>query len=232
MGCSHGAHIDPVARESVIDFRNSFEPDLFIHAGDFVDMEAFMGKGMGDGEPVIPDFQAGLDFLMDARFDVVLCGNHEDRLWRLEESSNEVVAACAHMLKDKIIKTCEILDAELIPYTGVYQKYLFSNALVTHGTVYNENACRDMAEMYNEANVIIFAHTHKVGVSKGRRSDGPTAYNVGTLTRIGSMPYAKTRRATMAWSQGIVYGEYTDNVCLPQIYEHPHSMIGEPWRIL
>ena len=231
VGCSHGHHIDPIARQSVLDFKKSYEPDLFIHAGDFIDMEAFMGGGSGEGDPVAPDFQAGIDFLMDGMFDVVLCGNHEDRLWRLEHSSNEVVAECARMLKDKIVKTCDIIDAELIPYTGVFQKYRFSNALVTHGTIYNENASRDMAEMYNEANVIIYAHTHKVGFAKGRRSDCPSAYCVGTLTQRGAMAYAKNRRATMAWSQGIVYGEYNDEICLPQIYEHPQALQGKPWKI-
>lgn len=231
VGCSHGHHIDPVARKSVIDFRNSYEPDLFIHAGDFIDMEAFMGNGSGEGDPVAPDFQAGLDFIMDGRFDVVLCGNHEDRLWKLEYSKNEIVAECARLLKGKIEKTCEILDAELIPYTGVFQKYRFSNVLVTHGTIYNENSCRDMAEMYNEAQNIIFAHTHKVGFAKGRRSDNPSAYSVGTLTRREAMKYAKNRRSTMAWSQGIVFGEYNDEIALPQVYEHPVSLLGQPWKI-
>ena len=231
VGCSHGHHIDPVARQSVLDFKKDFEPDLFIHAGDFIDMEAFMGGGSGDGEPIAPDFKAGTDFLLDGGFNVVLCGNHEDRLWRLEHSPNEVVSECARMLKSSIKMTCDMINAELIPYDGVFQKYRFSNALVTHGTIYNENACRDMAEMYNEANVVIFAHTHKVGFAKGRRSDNPSAYNVGTLTKKGCMGYAKNRRSTMAWSQGIVYGEYTDEICLPQLYEHPAALLGQPWKI-
>lgn len=231
VGCSHGTAIDPVAAKAVLKFKKDFKPNLFIHAGDFIDAEAFMGNGKGDGESIAPDIQAGLEFLEEGQFNVVLNGNHEDRIWRLVHSKNEIVAECSMYLKNKILKTCKGLKAKHLEYSGIEQKYLFSNALVTHGTIYNENSCRDMAEMYNEANVVIFAHTHKAGFAKGRRSDNPSGYCVGTLARKGALEYAKTRRSTLAWSQAIVYGEYSDDICIPHIYVHPQQLDGQPWLI-
>jgi len=42
---------------------------------------------------------------------------------------------------------CLKLHAQLIPYSGVWQVYPLANYTFTHGTIYNENSARDMAEM-------------------------------------------------------------------------------------
>jgi hypothetical protein len=236
VGCSHGNHIDPVAKDSVIDFAKSFKPHKFIHLGDFLDMEAFMGGGNGQGEPVAPDIEAGLQFLEEANFNVILGGNHEARLWELQHSNNEIVAECSTRIIKDIEGTAKKLNAELIPYTGIFQEYRLGDGLFTHGTIYNENCCRDMAEMYckNGVRVTMFAHWHRVGYAKGRRDDNPTGICVGTLTKRGTscnMSYSHRRRSSMAWSQGIVYGEYSEDTIIPFVYEHPMALMGQKWRI-
>lgn len=37
------------------------------------------------------------------------------------------------------------------------------------------------------------------------------------------MDYANTRRATFAWSQGMVFGYYTDEKLIPWVHEQPHD---------
>jgi len=44
----------------------------------------------------------------------------------------------------------------------------------------------------------------------GRIVGALMGYSVGTLADIPAMGYAKARRATSAWSGGIVCGEYRD----------------------
>ena len=62
VSCSHGHHIDPVARASVLKFMGDFCKGAGakrIHLGDFVDVEALMGNGAGQGEALAPDIAGG-----------------------------------------------------------------------------------------------------------------------------------------------------------------------------
>jgi hypothetical protein len=93
--------------------------------------------------------------------------------------------------------------------------------------MYNEMAIRDHAETFGNT---VLAHLHRAGSATGRRSDHPTAYCVGTLANIPSMAYANTRRSTLAWQHGLVYGEYNDERC------HCWLSSGDPqtpggWRL-
>jgi len=236
VSCSHGPYIDPVAKESVIKFIKDFDPHLVTHLGDFTDLSPMMGGGNGHGDPLEPDIEQGLAFLEELKHKnlVILEGNHETRLRRLSHSSNEIVSECARLLLEQIENKAKKLKAEYIPYTGVWQGHRIGNALQTHGSIFNENACRDMAEMYckDGVSMVIFGHTHAPGIAMGRRDDNPIGINVGTLTRRACMDYANARRKTFSWGQAICYGEYSDTVCMPNLYIHPASVGSEPWRIL
>lgn len=239
VGCSHGHLADPIALDSVTAFVRAFKPDVFEHLGDFTDLSPMMGGGAGQGDPMGPDIDAGLEFLERIHAAakgiklVVHEGNHEARLRRLAQSSNEVVAECARLLLDKIEAAARRLRSEYIPYKGIWSGHRLGNALLTHGTIFNENACRDMAEMYckDGVSIVVSAHTHCPGMAVGRRDDMPLGINVGTLTRRACMDYANTRRKTLSWGQAIVYGEFCDDLLIPTLYVHPLSLIGQPWRI-
>ena len=229
VGCSHGIHADPKAISAVLKFRESYKPDTCVHLGDFCDTAAFRSgaKGTGDeSEPVQPDIDGGLDFLEKLRPTLVFAGNHEDRLYRLATSSNAIIAHCSQAVLDEISRTCKKLRAELVPWTGIEQGRMLGGYRFMHGVFYSENAIRDHAEAYGN---VVHAHTHRAGVSKGRRSDNPTGYCVGTLTRRASMDYAKGRRSTMAWSAGFLWGEYTDDAAVFWLHEQP-SNVAE-WRL-
>lgn len=225
LGCSHGNFADPIALEAVLKFRESYKPHEVIHLGDFTDMSAFMGGKDGNGDPVKPDLDGGLDFLEKLRPTVVLCGNHEARLYRDRFSHNEIRAYASEAVIETIETTCLKLHATLIPYNGVWQCWKLGNFMFTHGTVYNENSARDMAEMYGN---VIFAHTHKASQQVGRRIDAPLGISVGTLTKKGAMEYANTRRSTLAWSQAFVYGEYCETSAHPILHIHDG---GEQWKL-
>ena len=234
VSCSHGHHIDPVARASVVKFMRSFcrgKGAKRIHLGDFIDMEAFMSNGKGDGEPVAPDVEQGLEFLKEGAFNVILNGNHEDRLWKLTKSPNETVAELAERIKQDIEEVAQDLGAEHVPYTGVFQKYELGSGMFTHGSIYNENACRDMAEMYSEYDVVHFGHTHSPGLALARTNRRTIGMNVGTCETLRLNNYSKTRRKTLSWGQAIAYGEYCDDGIMSTLYVHPLELTGEPWRL-
>lgn len=238
VSCSHGHLIDPLASKAVVDFVKAFKPHRFDHLGDFTDLSPMMGGGAGQGDPLAPDVEEGLAFIemLKAFKDLELVlheGNHEARLRRLAQSTNEVVAECARLLLLQIEQCAKKLKAKYLPYKGIWSGDRVGNALLTHGSIYNENACRDMAEMYCKGgvSVVIFGHTHAPGMAMGRRDDNPIGINVGTLTRRACMDYANSRRKTLSWGQAIVYGEYCDDLLVPTLYVHPLELVGQPWRV-
>ena len=228
VGCSHGIHADPAALEAVVRFRQSFQPHTVVHLGDFVDTTAFRSgaKGTADeGSPVDADIDSGLEFLSRLRPTMVLCGNHEQRLWRAMASPSAIVSHCAETVVRGIEAHCRKLRASLRTYTGIWQGEQLGGYRLMHGVFFSENATRDHAEAYGN---VIHAHTHRAAVAKGRRSDNPTGYCVGTLTTASNMDYAAIRRATLSWSQGFVWGEYTDDQA--QLWLH-ENQTGKAWHL-
>ena len=126
VSCSHGHLMDPAAGKAVTDFIKAFEPHRFDHAGDYTDLSPMMGNGAGQGDPLGPDVEDGLAFLeqLKAYKDLELVvhdGNHEARLRRLAQSSNQVIAECARLLLVQIQQHCLKLKAKQIPYEGIWQ---------------------------------------------------------------------------------------------------------------
>ncbi len=236
VGCSHGKYICPKARKAVLKFKQNFNPSLTLHLGDFTDTTAFRSGARGidadSAEPVAPDIDGGMQFLREYGADVVICGNHEARPYALRNSPNAVIAYAAQKAVEHIEEGCKKMKARLIPYDGIYQKYLFGDILATHGTFYNEMACRDMAEAYGGK--VLFSHTHKAGQASGRTMKSSRAFNCGTLTRRRAMTYANNRRSTMAWSMGIIAGEYREGTKPDSaiwLFEGPSENNDTDWRL-
>jgi len=232
VGCSHGPFIDPVAKEAVVRFRKNWirpgKGDKVRHLGDFTDLSALMTKARnnGDGDPIKPDIDAGLSFLEELKVTDIDEGNHEARLRHLLNSKNEILAWASNELLNAIEAKARKLRATYVPYNGVFQRTRIGNFDWMHGTMYGEQATRDHAEAYGN---VVHAHTHRAALAKGRRSDNPTGFCVGTLTRMGAMEYANTRRATLSWSQGFVWGEYCDDLCVLWLHEQPST--STEWRL-
>lgn len=224
VSCSHGPLIDRDARAAVLTFIDRWKPETRIHLGDFCDMTAFRSGAHGtkdESEPIGADVDEGLGFLAAMRATHVFFGNHEDRLVRLSHHYNAIVAECAQGVLERIETRCKLLKADQITRYSITENAsyrLIGGYRFMHGWIYNENAPRDHAESVGNC---VFGHTHRAGVAKGRRLDNPTGFCVGTLTRIANMDYAKTRRSTLAWTQGFVWGEYCSNQAQLWLHENP-----------
>jgi len=234
VSCSHAKYCDKEALDAVLKFQSDFKPHTTIHLGDFVDLTALMAgaKGSSEAEPLIPDIDTGLMHLKMLKANIVLCGNHEDRAWRLQSSNNAVVAHAAYKIVEAIGECCKKLRAPLIPYDGVFQMFDIADIGFQHGVPFNEMAARDTAEAFcnSTRRKVVFGHSHKVSMQPGRNLIGGMGYNIGTLTKRSSMDYAKARRATLAWTQAFLWGEYCEE--LKQSCIHITSReSNQPWRL-
>jgi predicted phosphodiesterase len=246
VGCIHSTRACPVAVQSIVDFILRWKPGVVVVNGDLLDLEAFMGavKDKDGVEPVADDVDEGIRILNRI---AVACqevgahlvfneGNHEARLWRAVSGNNEMAAFAAFKIQSELRRVVEMAGGTYVEYRGIWTGYLLGdNCLITHGSVYNVNAPRDMATAYvhKGLSVVIFNHTHSPGWAIGNRDDAPMGLNAGHLQRRAHplASYADSRLKTFSWMPGCAYGEFSQNVCVPSLYVHPLGLEGQPWRL-
>jgi hypothetical protein len=223
IGCSHGSLVDQDAFEAVMKFCAGFKPTRRVHLGDVCDYAAFRGGARGtkdEAEAIGPDIRAGATLIKRFRPTDVLIGNHDDRVWKLSNHPNAVLAHAAMCSKREFLTACEKVKAKVVQHYDINRSWIMlGDTLCCHGWMYGENATRDHAEHFGKC---IHAHTHTPGTARGRRSDHAVAHCVGTLANIPALDYAKARRATARWAHGLVYGEYNEKEC------HSWLSAGEP----
>jgi predicted phosphodiesterase len=246
VGCIHSTRACPIAVQSIVDFILRWKPGVVVVNGDLLDLEAFMGsvKDRDGVEPVADDVDEGiriLNLIADACLAagshlVFNEGNHEARLWRAISSNNETAAFAAFRIQSDMKQVVRRAGGTYVEYRGIWTGYLLgSTLLVTHGSVFNVNAARDMATAYARGGIstVIFNHTHSPGWAIGNRDDSPMGINAGTLQRRASplASYADNRLKTFSWMPGCAYGEFADDVAVPSLYVHPLTLEGQPWRL-
>lgn len=235
VSCSHAKYVDKDAWATVLKFKQKFKPTITIHLGDFIDLSALLGNGVGsgsEGEEITPDIDTGLQHLRELRPNVVLAGNHEDRAFKLTYSKNAVTAYASHKIVNAIEETTAKIGARFIPYTGIKQKYTLADCAFTHGTEYGEQATKNMATRYTNGRTrkIIFGHTHKVSIATAPTDHGGTGYNIGCLVNPWSLEYAKARASTFAWTQAFLWGEYCEELNQSSLQITQRAQ-GELWRL-
>ena len=227
VSCSHARHVDKSAWSAMLKAKEAFDPAFTFHLGDFVDTTGWRSGARGGdlADDYRGDISTGLVHLDQLRPQLVLCGNHEARLWRELRNEDGRIAGLADELIGHMRKNITKQGAEFVEYNGVFQGRMLGDYLLTHGTIYNQMVCRDMAERYGN---VIFGHTHTAGIAQARSARPAQGVNIGTLTDVREMEYAHTRPQTFAWRQAWVYGEYTDDELIPQLHIHKHEPITFP----
>jgi predicted phosphodiesterase len=228
VGCSHGKHLSPTARAAVLEFKRRWKPEEVLHLGDWADTTCWRAGARGNSDetkPHQPDIDAGLDFLEQLGATVIILGNHEHRIWVAAQHYNAIVRELAEKTIAEIEKFAADHHARLLPYHPQRGVHCLGGTKFMHGIVYNENAVRDMAEMFGS---VVFGHTHRAGVARGRRDDNPLGICVGTLAQVENMDYAQFRKSTLSWSAGIAYGEHTDRKCVGWLHDNGQE---KEWRL-
>ena len=224
VSCSHAKMVDRSAWQAMLKAKESHDPHFTFHLGDFVDTTCWRsGASGGDlADDYRGDISTGLTHLDQLQPQLVLCGNHEARLWRELNNKDGKIAGLASELISHIRRAVIKGNAEFVEYDGILQGRMLGDFLLTHGTIYNQMACRDMAEMYGN---VIFGHTHTAAIQQARGMNQAMGVNVGTLTCKHAMEYAHCRRQTLAWRQAWVFGEYCDTKLMPNLHIHANEPI-------
>lgn len=209
IGCTHGEYIHPGFANAVLSFREAFKPHKTIHLGDAFDTQAFRSGAAGTADEthdLRPDIDDGKTFLRALAPDVFIEGNHEFRLTKMCSDPRTIVRECARSIRSDMYSVLGP-NCAFVNY-NTFDGYELGGYLWLHGIMFGQNYLRDSAETFGNC---VVAHAHVPGVASGRVRKCATAYGVGTGCRIEDMQYAATRRNTLAWAHGMIYGWYNDN---------------------
>ncbi len=228
--CSHGDFIDPEARDAILKFKKLWKPHTTLHLGDFVDLAALRKGAQADvnskdrARSISDDVDAGVAFLYELGPNHILFGNHEARVSELSSSPNALASRAAQSVLDELDQCARTLKAKLYPYT-VRSCVTLGDTKFLHGFLHNVAALRDTSEAFGCR--IVMGHIHRTGIERARTIAGASGYGCGML-RDFTPDYAATKRQTLAWSQGFVFGEYNEQHCTVNIVERYY---GQPWRL-
>jgi hypothetical protein len=231
IGCSHGSLADPDAIAAVLRFKEAYKPEVRIHLGDIMDFAAFRHGAPGTKDEAMqlgPDIEAGCNLIERYEPTHVLIGNHDERVFRLSEHHNAIIALAAAHARNEFLESCNRVHARVTDHYDINRSWIeLGDTKFIHGFMFNENAMRDHAEHFGRC---VIAHLHVAGSANGRRSDHATCFCVGTLANIPSMEYAKTRRSTARWSHALAYGEHSETHCHVELSQCEPGQ-AKNWRL-
>ena len=95
VSCTHAEHINKRSFDKALEFKKDFKPDYTFHLGDFLDTTAFRSGALGTSDGMASpelDLECGMFHITQLEPNLILCGNHEQRLWRFINSPNAIVA--------------------------------------------------------------------------------------------------------------------------------------------
>ena len=216
--CTHGSEADPRALDAILRLRDAWKPQFVAHLGDAIDARALRSGARKDSDSadhaadLADDLMQGLAFLRELRPNLYLWGNHEQRLVELAESPNAVLSYAAGSVMGRIEDEMAKIKCQIIPYAGVHKSGMFmlGDTALTHGSVYNVSAARDMAEMYGMS--VIFGHTHRVAMESARTHAKAIGYNIGCGIKL-DIGYSANRRQTLGWRHAAAFGVFNGSHC-------------------
>lgn len=228
IGCSHGSRANKKALEAVLRFREKFKPHEVIHLGDAYDLAALRAGSLGNpnqadaADDYLDDIGQGAKFLNELRPTVFTIGNHDERAKQYLRHHNAVIRGFAEAVWERMLQPIKKHCHTFIEHHSVLPDawYTLGGFKWGHGVLYGENFLRDSAETWGNC---VVAHAHRAGIAYGRRGDNPVAFSPGTLADLPAMEYAHRRRSTLAWSHGIVFGEYNDTSAHLYLHQWPQN---------
>jgi hypothetical protein len=206
VGDNHGNLIHRPTAQRFFDFCKDYKPQIRIHLGDCWDF-ANLRRGADpreEGDDMEPDLNAGFAFLERFRPTVFLTGNHDHRLWRLQDDARGLVRQYA---KDGVRSILKYLDGIGCFFVGDYDirnVYKLGPVTFLHGFSANINAPAEHAGIYGDC---VMGHLHRNEKKRAKRFGGATGTCVGGLGDFDRMTYASQRLATHMWGRGWAYGE-------------------------
>lgn len=210
VGCEHGEHLCPAAQNTVLAFRDAYEPHIVLGLGDVRDFTAFRAGAKGtkdESADIESDFNAGSDWLRRYRPTHRCDGNHDYRVNKLVGHQNAVISYAASRVLNEIAEVDRENGTIVHPYHPIKQWFQFGGYRWGHGIMFNQTAMRDHAETFGNC---VIAHLHTPGMMPSRTMTPATCFCVGMMANKHTMEYAMTFRNWHAWGHGCVFGEVSD----------------------
>lgn len=202
---SHGDEIHQGAADTLIQFCKSWKPDIKIHGGDYIDAKA-LRKGASieeKAEHFRSDIDAAREFLYAWKPNVILNGNHDDRIWQAMGSSNGFEAAAAENYVLEIEAIADRLNAPLIPYHVKKGVYDLHGLKFVHGYRATMYPARSHAEVWGN---VICGHVHRFDAHSLKHHDGVKAMTAGCMCKHETLGYMDRIPGMLAQQRGFIYG--------------------------
>ena len=223
IGDPHGDEIDPVVETSLFNFLDDYKPDIVVHGGDNWNLPQLRKKASQKekDESMADDWLMGSDFL--SRFlsygttRYFLRGNHDERLWDLQQEGTGDQRQHADNLIKEVNKIVHKRMARMLPYDsrkGVLE--IPGMPRVIHGYAAGDGSAKLFASIYGTC---IFCHTHAADVGVAKRWPRPSlAFGTGCLCRI-DQPYNSRNTGKLRHENCWTYGYSTSGEPEPVVLQ-------------
>jgi predicted phosphodiesterase len=208
VGDSHGDRQDDVTIRAVLDFVKEYNPEVRIHLGDAWDFRN-LRRGASDDEKaasMAEDWEMGTDFVRSffsgGKENHFLVGNHDTRLFALQESTTGVLRDYATEGVSRMLGVLKKSRAAWLPYDSRAGVLQIGHLKIVHGYFSGINACRQHATVYGN---VIHGHTHDIQTAAVPSLEPAEARSIGALCNI-DLPYAAKHTAKLRHSNGWCYG--------------------------
>ncbi len=232
----HGDQVDGVTRDALFAHIKELKPVIRIHLGDNWDLRN-LRKGATDdekAESMKEDWEMGVDFMRQffdgGKINHFLRGNHDERVYKFQESCSGVLRDYADEAVKKLESTVKRSRANMLPYDSRLGILRLGSMKCVHGYFSGKNACARHAAVYRQ---VLFGHVHTDEAYPVESDEGPKeARSIACICKI-DMSYnqhqANKLRHRNGWASGQMYDDGTynlfptirinDRFCAPSAYE-------------
>jgi len=223
--CSHGWAVDKESVEAVLKFKAAFKPHHVVHMGDAFDMTAYRTNAAGHKDEyanIDADWSAGVQLFEQLEIDAFLCGNHEFRIYRLQQAASAIVSKHAHDACEQLEKAVKRHKAKFYPYDIKKGWHRIGDLHICHGFKCGKNALEWHA--HHVGGDVAMGHIHTCEDRQFEGLGGRRGFVVGMLANSELLEYAQTWPTRSRWQNGFLWGEYNDKYTIANLCRrHEHA---------
>jgi len=156
---THGDKINTECADAFLGFCEDFKPDIRIHGGDFMDCRP-LRRGASEDEKhegMQADYEAAESFLLRYRPNVVLRGNHDERLYKLARDGSGIYREWAQHGVEELRKLFEFLECKVLPYNVWEGVHRIGPLAFIHGFSHGMNPLPQPMAAYGN---VLMGHVH------------------------------------------------------------------------
>lgn len=200
----HGDQQDSKAVAICLAHHKDFKPDITVVAGDLWDFKCLRKNADRDEQraSLSYDVDAGLEFVSKVKPNVLLRGNHDERLWNMARDGDGLRKDFADQLTKDLSNRLRKLQCRMLPYDARLGVYRIGHLKVVHGYYCGETAPKRHALVYES---VCFGHTHGVDSAAIPGICPRVGWAIGALCNL-DMDYESSKPGKLRHGHGWAYG--------------------------